>query len=166
MTTTRRSTQQRVGRPPAGRGGERVKDYPQVSVRLPPEVKEKLRALVAVRKQPQWQLIVEAVECYLRDLSAPEQRKVEAVLRRLRARGGILLVMIAAAVGAHLVASTRFAQPSTIDAGADLTKVVSAWLSEAFARPERYEIDDAALAAAVDESQSIQPRRSTLVPML
>jgi imidazolonepropionase-like amidohydrolase len=40
-----------------------------------------------------------------------------------------------------------------IDAGADVTKVcVSAWLADAFTKPDVYEIDDAALAAAVEES--------------
>src|SRR5690242_1652329 len=44
----------RVGRPPAGaRAGERVKDYPQLSVRVPPEVKRKLVALSIIDKTPQ-----------------------------------------------------------------------------------------------------------------
>ena len=39
-------------------------------------------------------------------------------------------------------------------AGADLTKVcVSTWLADAFQRPEAYEVEDAALAAAVEESR-------------
>lgn len=40
-----------------------------------------------------------------------------------------------------------------VDAGADLIKVcVSAWVADAVSRPEVYEIDDAALAAVVEES--------------
>ena len=78
----KRGHRQRVGRPPAGRGGERVKDYPQVSVRLPVDVQRKLRALVVIRKQPQWRLIVDAVECYLRDLPPRDQRQVEAMAKR------------------------------------------------------------------------------------
>lgn len=57
-------------------------DYPQVSVRLPVDIKRKLRALVVIRKQPQWRLIVDAVECYLRDLPPREQRQVKAMARR------------------------------------------------------------------------------------
>lgn len=65
----------KVGRPPAGDGGERVKDYPQVSFRLPTSVREKLLALSKVRRQPQWRLVVDAIECYLRDL--PRQERVQ-----------------------------------------------------------------------------------------
>ncbi len=71
-----------VGRPPAGHRGHKVKDYPQVSVRLPRDVKQKLQALVVVREQPQWRLIVDAVECYLRDISASERRQVDSIVKR------------------------------------------------------------------------------------
>jgi len=77
-----------VGRPPAGEAGERVTDYPQVSVRLPAEARDKLLALSQVRGQPQWRLIVESVECYIRDLPADERCQVEAMLGRLQAPDG------------------------------------------------------------------------------
>jgi predicted DNA-binding protein len=76
----RRATARKVGRPPAGDRGERVKDYPQVSFRLPKEARDKLLALSNVRKQPQWRLIVESVECYLRDLPRQEQAQIARVL--------------------------------------------------------------------------------------
>ena len=66
----------KVGRPPAGDRGERVKDYPQVSFRLPKASRDKLVALSKVRKQPQWRLVVDSVECYLRDLSRQEQSQI------------------------------------------------------------------------------------------
>ena len=66
----------KVGRPPAGDRGERVKDYPQVSFRLPKAARDKLVALSKVRKQPQWRLIVDSVECYLRDLPRQEQSQI------------------------------------------------------------------------------------------
>ena len=72
----RTSTAGKVGRPPAGDRGERVKDYPQVSFRLPKTSRDKLLALSQVRKQPQWRLIVESVDCYLRDLPRHEQAKI------------------------------------------------------------------------------------------
>lgn len=75
-----RITNPRVGRPPAGDGGARVKDYPQVSFRLPTEIRDKLAALSKVRKQPQWRLVVESVECYLRDLSRQEQAQIGRLL--------------------------------------------------------------------------------------
>jgi predicted DNA-binding protein len=70
----------RVGRPPAGDRGERVKDYPQVSFRLPKTSKDKLAALSKVRKQPQWRLIVESVECYLRDLPRHELAQIKKMV--------------------------------------------------------------------------------------
>jgi hypothetical protein len=78
----------RIGRPPAGaRAGEKVKDYPQLSIRLPGEVKAKLHALSLISSRPQWRLISDAIECYLRDRSADEQRMVEELVGRARVRG-------------------------------------------------------------------------------
>jgi predicted DNA-binding protein len=76
----------RVGRPPAGDRGERVKDYPQVSFRLPKSSRDKLLALSKVRKQPQWRLIVESVECYLRDLPRHEQAQINRMVTGKRSK--------------------------------------------------------------------------------
>jgi len=77
----------RIGRPPAGaREGERVKDYPQLSFRVPAGVKATLQALSVVRSRPQWRLIVEAIDCYLRDRPEDERRVVEELLSRKRRR--------------------------------------------------------------------------------
>ncbi len=76
----------RVGRPPAGDGGERVKDYPQVSFRLPKTARAKLIALSIVTKQPQWRLIVESVERYLRDLPRQDKTKIARLLARSKRR--------------------------------------------------------------------------------
>jgi hypothetical protein len=84
----RKSAARRVGRPPAGDRGERVKDYPQVSFRLPKASRDKLVALSMVRKQPQWRLIVESVECYLRDLPRTEQAKIARLVSAKRSKGG------------------------------------------------------------------------------
>jgi predicted DNA-binding protein len=63
-----------------------VKDYPQVSFRLPKPSRDKLIALSKVRKQPQWRLIVESVECYLRDLPRDEQAKIARLVSNKRSR--------------------------------------------------------------------------------
>jgi predicted DNA-binding protein len=77
----------RIGRPPAGaRAGEKVKDYPQLSIRLPGDVKAKLQALSLVTARPQWRLISEAIECYFRERPEPEQRMIEELAGRSRAR--------------------------------------------------------------------------------
>jgi hypothetical protein len=60
----------------------RVTDYPQVSVRLPADARDKLLALSKLRRQPQWRLIVESVECYLRDLPPDERREVATLIRK------------------------------------------------------------------------------------
>jgi hypothetical protein len=71
----------RVGRPPAGaRAGEKVKDYPQLSIRLPADVKATLQALSVINARPQWRLIVEAIECYLRARPEAEQRMVRTLV--------------------------------------------------------------------------------------
>jgi len=77
-----------VGRPPAGaRDGEKVKDYPQLSVRLPPEVKAKVEALSRVASRPQWRILCDAIDVYLRERSPGEQRRVERLVRRSCGRG-------------------------------------------------------------------------------
>jgi hypothetical protein len=77
----------RIGRPPAGaRAGERVKDYPQLSVRVPADVKATLQALSAVASRPQWRIITEAIDCYLRGRSEAERRLVIDLAARPRAR--------------------------------------------------------------------------------
>ena len=82
----KRHTANKVGRPPAGDGGQRVKDYPQVSFRLPKESRDKLVALSQVRKQPQWRLIVDSVECYLRDLPRQERALISRIVTKKRSR--------------------------------------------------------------------------------
>jgi hypothetical protein len=77
----------RSGRPPAGvRKGERVKDYPQTSLRLPPEIKAKLYALSRVSGTPQGRVVTAALECFFRERSAAEQRQVLNYMGRKRPR--------------------------------------------------------------------------------
>jgi len=78
----------RIGRPPAGaREGEKVKDYPQLSIRLPTEVKATLQALSAIAARPQWRIITDAIDCYVRERSDVEKRMVEELVGRSRTRG-------------------------------------------------------------------------------
>jgi len=77
----------RIGRPPAGaHAGEKVKDYPQLSIRLPGDIKAKLQALSVVGSRPQWRIITDAIECYLRERSESEQKMVDELVGRSRAR--------------------------------------------------------------------------------
>ena len=77
----------RIGRPPAGaREGEKVKDYPQLSIRLPNEVKAKLQALSLIASRPQWRIITDAIDCYVRLRTDAERRMVDELVGRSRAR--------------------------------------------------------------------------------
>jgi hypothetical protein len=86
----RSHSKQRSGRPPAGvRQGECVKDYPQTSLRLPPETKAKLFALSHVAATPQWRVVSAALDDFFRGRSASEQRQVMRYMTartRIRAR--------------------------------------------------------------------------------
>ena len=74
----------KAGRPPAGaREGEKVKDYPQVSLRVPVEMKARLNALSAVTGLAQWRVIVEAIDCFFHGLPAPDRELVDGLSRRL-----------------------------------------------------------------------------------
>ena len=77
----------RIGRPPAGaREGEKVKDYPQLSIRLPTDVKAKLQALSLIASRPQWRIITDAIDCYVRLRTDVERRMVDELVGRARAR--------------------------------------------------------------------------------
>lgn len=78
----------RAGRPPAGaKAGEKVKDYPQVSVRVPVEMKARLNALSVVTGLAQWRLIVEAIDCIFEDLSDEDRELVTGLSQRLMEAG-------------------------------------------------------------------------------
>ncbi|HUR34885.1 MAG TPA: hypothetical protein VM032_13880 [Vicinamibacterales bacterium] len=79
-----KGNRRRAGRPPAGaRAGEKVKDYPQLSVRVPSEMKARLTALSAVTGLAQWRVIVGAIDCYLEDLPPTDRELVNGISERL-----------------------------------------------------------------------------------
>ncbi len=87
-------TRRRIGRPPAGaRDGEKVKDYPQLSIRLPVDVKAKLHALSQIESRPQWRVIADAIAGYANGRSEAEQRLIGELVGRssARAHGGRVL---------------------------------------------------------------------------
>jgi hypothetical protein len=77
----------RVGRPPAGEDGEKVKDYPQLSIRVPLEFKARLNALSAVTGLAQWRVIVQAIQCFNDDLPKSERDLVAGLSERLMRAG-------------------------------------------------------------------------------
>jgi predicted DNA-binding protein len=83
---SKRRAKRTTGRPPSGvRSGEKVSEYPQVTLRLPPETKAKLYALSVVTATTQWRVVNAALECFFRERSETEQKKViKAVAEHLR----------------------------------------------------------------------------------
>jgi predicted DNA-binding protein len=82
------TSRRRAGRPPAGaRAGEKVKDYPQLSIRVPAEMKARLNALSAVTGLAQWRLIVEAIECVFQELPDTDRELVTGLSERLMRAG-------------------------------------------------------------------------------
>ena len=51
-----------------------------MSFRLPKDIRNKLVALSEVRQQPQWRLIVDSLECYLRNLPRHQQTQIAKLL--------------------------------------------------------------------------------------
>ena len=83
-----KAERRRVGRPPAGaKDGEKVKDYPQLSIRVPLEFKVRLNALSAVTGVAQWRVIVEAIICFNDNLPKPERDLVDGLSERLMRAG-------------------------------------------------------------------------------
>jgi hypothetical protein len=70
------------GRPPAGfRPGELVREYPQLSVRVPPEIKLTLAALSVLLSKPQWRVVLESIQCLIRTLPQSDQRKLKELIK-------------------------------------------------------------------------------------
>ena len=71
------------GRPPGGdQPGERVVDYPQLSVRVPRATLRKLRAAATVQHQSHAKVLADAVDRYLDALQPDQKTLVEGLLRR------------------------------------------------------------------------------------
>jgi predicted DNA-binding protein len=84
MSENRARSKKRAGRPPAGaRNGEKVKDYPQLSIRVPLEMKARLNALSAVTGLSQWRVVVEAIDCLRNGLSPTDRQLVDGMSERL-----------------------------------------------------------------------------------
>jgi predicted DNA-binding protein len=74
----------RAGRPPAGaREGEKVKDYPQLSLRVPIEMKARLNAISAVTGLAQWRVVVEAIQCFVHEMPEEDRDLVHGLSERL-----------------------------------------------------------------------------------
>jgi predicted DNA-binding protein len=83
MSDRQLNGRRRAGRPPAGaKEGERVRDYPQLSIRVPHELKARLNAMSTVTGLAQWRVIVEAINCFFEELPETDQARVEGISER------------------------------------------------------------------------------------
>ena len=80
MTEAKRK---RRGRPPAGqRPGDRVIDYPQLALRVPPIAFRRLKALARVERAPQWRMLAKVLEHYVRQLPDDQRALIDSLVRR------------------------------------------------------------------------------------
>src|SRR5262249_35749732 len=71
------------GRPPAGRRpGERSSEYPRFAWRLPSIAHRRLIALAGVSGRPQWRVLSDAIDSYIRQLPDDQRSLVHALLQR------------------------------------------------------------------------------------
>jgi hypothetical protein len=78
--TTKRKT---AGRPAKGPNGERVSDYPRLTIRLPRVTKNQLEALSTLRRVPVWELVDQAVKAYIEQLPNDERKPLTQFSRRM-----------------------------------------------------------------------------------
>lgn len=76
---------QRMGRPAAGPDGEKVSEYPTLTISMRAETKARLKALSTITHEPAWRLLEEALEVYIRtNLSRTDLEALDATARSMR----------------------------------------------------------------------------------
>ena len=68
-------TYRKAGRPPAGINGQRVRDYPQVSIRVPPKRYDQLTALTKATGLTRLEIFTRAIDCYESELRTQRRRQ-------------------------------------------------------------------------------------------
>ena len=64
----------KAGRPPGGVNGQRVRDYPQVSIRVPPKMYAQLATLARQTGMSRLEIFVEAIDCFESSLRTSRRR--------------------------------------------------------------------------------------------
>ena len=65
----------KAGRPPGGVDGQRVRDYPQVSIRVPPKLYSQLAALTRTTGLSRLEIFIRAIECFEDALRSQRRRQ-------------------------------------------------------------------------------------------
>jgi hypothetical protein len=71
----KRETARKAGRPPGGIDGQRVRDYPQVSIRVPPKLHSQLATLTRTTGLSRLEIFIRAIECYESSLRVQRRRQ-------------------------------------------------------------------------------------------
>ena len=70
-----RNVARKAGRPPGGVNGQRVRDYPQVSIRVPPKLYAQLATISRQTGMSRLQIFIEAIDCFENSLRISRKRK-------------------------------------------------------------------------------------------
>ncbi len=76
----------RRGRAPAGKQGEYVSRYPNLSIQIEPSRKAQLSALSALTGLPAWRIVDQALELFMEKMPAEDQRALNVLAKRVQAR--------------------------------------------------------------------------------
>jgi hypothetical protein len=80
-----------MGQPPTGiRPGEKLSDYPRVTMRLPADVRAELDAASFVLGRPLWRVLLEAIKAYVGSGPGLSDADQQAIRKALRSRSGRL----------------------------------------------------------------------------
>ena len=79
----RKAVIRKAGRPPGGVNGQRVRDYPQVSIRVPPKLYAQLASLSRSTGLSRLEIFIRAIDCFEGHLRS--QRKRQGGRRRTAA---------------------------------------------------------------------------------
>jgi len=71
----KQETHRKAGRPPGGVDGQRVRDYPQVSIRVPPKLYAQLAQLTRVTGLSRLEIFIRALDCYESSLRSQRRRQ-------------------------------------------------------------------------------------------
>jgi hypothetical protein len=70
-----RAAARKAGRPPGGVDGQRVRDYPQVSIRVPPKLHAQLETLTQQTGMSRLQIFMAAIDCFESFLRGSRRRR-------------------------------------------------------------------------------------------
>ena len=71
----RQEAVRKAGRPPGGIDGQRVRDYPQVSIRVPPKLYAQLSTLTRTTGLSRLEIFIRAIDCYEGTLRVRRRRQ-------------------------------------------------------------------------------------------